>query len=50
MTTAGRPGALNDLQGAGVSILAERIESPSFFVKKSMAISSSATATTSKPR
>ncbi len=50
MATAGRPTALADLHGAGVTTLAERIDKPSYLVKKSMAISSSATAGTSKPR
>jgi hypothetical protein len=44
MATAGRHLALDDLDGTGVATLAERIENPSFLVKKSLAISSSATA------
>jgi uncharacterized protein (TIGR03083 family) len=50
MATAGRRSALGDLHGAGVTTLAERIDKPSFLVKKSMAISSSATAANSNRR
>ena len=37
MATAGRRIALSDLHGAGVTTLVERIDKPSFLVKKSMA-------------
>lgn len=44
MATAGRRPALDDLDGAGVATLDEHIVNPSFLVRKSLEISSSATA------
>lgn len=44
MATAGRRLALDDLDGTGVATLAERIENPSFLIKKSLGVSSAATA------
>jgi uncharacterized protein (TIGR03083 family) len=49
MATSGRRPALDDLDGAGVATLAERIENPSFLVRKSLDISSSATARVPEP-
>ena len=49
MATAGRHEALDDLDGAGVATLSERIENPSFVIRKSLAISSSASARAPEP-